>query len=850
MLPFDTLAGQQPEWNHRLDLVPGLQVSQVFTATEDDLSRLEVFLVPDQDGADTGLRFALWEGGDPGVVVTEPLRASRAAEAVRVHGPGWFSFDFAAVAASRGRVYTVGVEACGLQGQGSVGLMAHRGLGSRLRVAGKPAPGSIAFRAVSRRAAALGAHFDQVRDSIAAQETRLEQGPLHIRLEIAASCNLACIMCPFGQPGGYGPSDGIRFMTLDVFKAVEPLLPRALTINAFGLGEPFLSPHFLPILRRSRALNADAIVFCSTNGVTYSDRTITAVVAERLVNVLQISVDGASKDVYEKVRPGGRFEQLMKNLRFLQREKARLRARVPSTKVQMVVMQPNMHEVVDVTRSMIEHGADVLRLDTVKDHPELEITRYEDVRRLQEHLHEAIHLCAAHHISIEGTLLTEIDTMLEDAAVREGIARVRPRAKVIPLVADEASRTSGAGMPICTAPWESFTLGANGEVRLCCHWHKVMGSTMTSSFEDVWNGPDYLEIRRDLCTGQYDDMCARCLETSSFMPDQEIRGVYRERRIQAQPRLVTVSDPWAAARGRHVEDVRDAAAASASHTTMHATVRGAALLDGIAATASGPVDVHGEVRLADARAGRTDVRVALVVGGVIADVVAASPQGRGRGRWHATADASLFVRGAAIEVHLAEDAGGRLSIVPLTVDRPFLTSLDPGPLGTTVVRTASGTAIPVVGATASPLIGHLETVVTDEGAIRLEGWALDWRLSGPGTVLGVFADGRFVDEVAPWIERPDVAAALALDPARAAGTAWARFQKADRQQPEWLCTGFFLDLPVAIAPWLADAHIRVIQVSRELGLATEIAYGPGYPFGARRQAAALGSAAGLFPVVR
>ena len=100
-------------------------------------------------------------------------------------------------------------------------------------------------------------------------------------------------------------------------------------------------------------------------------------------------------------------------------------------------------------------------------------------------------------------------------------------------------------------------------------------------------------------------------------------------------------------------------------------------------------------------------------------------------------------------------------------------------------------------------------------------------------MIGVFADGRFIDEVAPWIERPDVADVLALDPARARSGAWARFQRPDSHQPEWLCTGFFIDLPVAVAPWLADAHIQVIQVSRELGLATEVEYGPGYPFGPR-----------------
>ena len=93
MLPFDTVAGQQPEWDHRLDLTPGLRVVQVFTATEDDLSRIEVFLVPDADGADTGLRFALWESGDPDAMSAEPLRASPPGQVVPIHGPGWFSYE-------------------------------------------------------------------------------------------------------------------------------------------------------------------------------------------------------------------------------------------------------------------------------------------------------------------------------------------------------------------------------------------------------------------------------------------------------------------------------------------------------------------------------------------------------------------------------------------------------------------------------------------------------------------------------------------------------------------------------------------------------------------------------------
>jgi hypothetical protein len=512
--------------------------------------------------------------------------------------------------------------------------------------------------------------------------------------------------------------------------------------------------------------------------------------------------------------------------------------------VQMVVMRPNMHEVVDVTRAMIDLGVDVLRLDTVKDHPELEITGYDDARRLNDSLQEAIHLCTSHRVSIEGTLLTEIEPLLDEAAAREGIVRSKPTTRVIPLVPDEASRTRGAGMPACTAPWESFTLGANGEVRLCCHYQKVMGSTLTASFEDVWNGQTYIDVRESLCTGHYEELCARCLETSSFMPDQEIRGVYRERRVEAAPLAAIAPDTWSAAKGRHMDDLRETAVTTPAG---HATVRCPALFDGIAATVDGPVDLRGDLRLTAATA---EARVAVVVGGVVADVVLASPQGRGRWSWQAVADPRLFVSGAPIDVWLIEETGGRLSFAPLIVDRPGLADLGPGPLGTTVVRTASGTAIPIVPLTASPLIGELDPIVTDDRSIRIGGWALDWRLAGPGTVIGVFADGKLIDEVAPWIERPDVADVLKLDPTRGGSSGWARFQKPDTLQPEWLCTGFFIDLPVAVAPWLADAHIQVIQVSRELGLATEVEYGPGYPFGPRPMPVAVGAGAGIRPVVR
>jgi hypothetical protein len=235
----------------------------------------------------------------------------------------------------------------------------------------------------------------------------------------------------------------------------------------------------------------------------------------------------------------------------------------------------------------------------------------------------------------------------------------------------------------------------------------------------------------------------------------------------------------------------------------------------------------------------------LAVDGVVADVVTASPQGRGRWRWQARAEARLFRRGAPITLWIAGETATALALQPCAMTPPLLGALAPGAMGGTVVRTAAGTAIPLVAATASPLVGYLEPVVTDDATIRLSGWAFDWRLTGGDTVIGIYADGRLVGEVTPWIERPDVASVLDLAPGRSS-----LLKRTDVRQPGWLCTGFFVDLPVAVVPWLADAHIRLIQVSPELGLATEIEYGPGYPFGRRPQPVAAGALAVGGAVVR
>ena len=61
-----------------------------------------------------------------------------------------------------------------------------------------------------------------------------------------------------------------------------------------------------------------------------------------------------------------------------------------------------------------------------------------------------------------------------------------------------------------------------------------MGSLAHASFEQVWNGACYRETRGQLTGGRYDRGCRECLASTTTLADQEIRGVYRDRRVEGR----------------------------------------------------------------------------------------------------------------------------------------------------------------------------------------------------------------------------------------------------------------------------------------------------------------------------
>ena len=128
------------------------------------------------------------------------------------------------------------------------------------------------------------------------------RAPLFLAWQLSNSCRCRCLSCceDSGPDRGW-PDELSRDEALALAKDIAA---SGIPYVAFGGGEPTEVPHFWEICR---ILNEGGVsIKLETDGLSLDDAAA-ARLADWRVPCVQISVDGASAEVHEKVRPGGSF---------------------------------------------------------------------------------------------------------------------------------------------------------------------------------------------------------------------------------------------------------------------------------------------------------------------------------------------------------------------------------------------------------------------------------------------------------------------------------------------------------------------------------------------------------------
>ena len=170
--------------------------------------------------------------------------------------------------------------------------------------------------------------------------------PLQLDIELNASCNLSCPMCPISAESAKGKGKATWF-SIDLYR--EIILDgvknglKALKLNY--INEPLVRDDLYEFIEFAHN-NGVLDIYLSTNGLLMTEE-----VSERLIKSglsrIQISVDAITSETYEKMRPGGDFQAVINNIYALLAVRRAMDSITPLIRVNIVRTNINEHEVED-----------------------------------------------------------------------------------------------------------------------------------------------------------------------------------------------------------------------------------------------------------------------------------------------------------------------------------------------------------------------------------------------------------------------------------------------------------------------------------------------------------------------
>lgn len=167
--------------------------------------------------------------------------------------------------------------------------------------------------------------------------------PIQLDFELNASCNLRCPMCPISaeSPKGKGKSTWFDF---EFYKKLIDYSfengTRAIKLNY--INEPLIRNDLIKFIDYASAAGIIDIYF-STNGILLNEKISEKLIKSGLTR-LQVSIDAVTQETYDKVRPGGSLQKVIKNLDNFLNLKIKLKRTTPLVRVNFVKTNQNEFE--------------------------------------------------------------------------------------------------------------------------------------------------------------------------------------------------------------------------------------------------------------------------------------------------------------------------------------------------------------------------------------------------------------------------------------------------------------------------------------------------------------------------
>ncbi len=344
--------------------------------------------------------------------------------------------------------------------------------------------------------------------------------PLNVILDLTARCNLKCVMCYFSNtdrlffpPFDRQISDDGN-MPVEVFeKIAADLFPRAWRVALACAAEPMIHPRFKEIIAIAGRYGVPDLWF-PTNLLALTDATAEALVRARVATVAA-SIDGMTKESYEKIRVPAKWERLLACLETLRRVRSAAKSRTPRLRIIFTWMQSNRGDLARLPEFAADHGASDIDVRFVSQTPGVDVSKEllsdVDPRELNAELSSA-----AHDAVRRGLRLASYPQFESERVERGLFARARRRLWRLRAGLDRPEYWRYQlfqGLFGCAYPDRNYVIRPNGAVSPCIYWEgDPIGFYPADTLDRIAAGAPLKRIRDGLRSGKPIGTCATCGE--------------------------------------------------------------------------------------------------------------------------------------------------------------------------------------------------------------------------------------------------------------------------------------------------------------------------------------------------
>ena len=324
---------------------------------------------------------------------------------------------------------------------------------------------------------------------IAEGKTVLESKVRSLAVTLSNRCNLDCIMCLTSKVNWDLPEPVIGEI-VDLFPCLERIMWQG--------GEVFALPYFTELLKKAfRHPNLKQRIV--TNGLLITPELAGLLVKNNVE--LTFSVDGVTKEVYEKIRRGGDFEKLKGVLRRISEIRKQNESRMVLN-LNVAVMKSNYRQLEGFLDFAKEYGFNFVCLMPIHIHlktPEDIFTNRDEealdfIRKLAPRLEKT---ARSYGIRLENRLphSSQVSGNETGGKKKKGIEKPGQFLKKF----------------LCHIPWQQLTIDYDGTVRpdCLCFPEKSAGDLKkTPSLSGIWNNEVMQEYRKRIIEGSINDFCS------------------------------------------------------------------------------------------------------------------------------------------------------------------------------------------------------------------------------------------------------------------------------------------------------------------------------------------------------